>query len=184
MANNLRYKSGDVVGMRNTGTGLEVLTWRIRYLPTLELLILTVQSSLLDAWEGRERIQSKTDIGVYTLDPDFLNSEYVQFLADNAALNAKGLNQSDYLYNKYVEQTAGTDIPLEALKPKVTPPANNPPNTPPATKPPVTTPPTSNNPLPGNTPTGGNLFGIPTNYLIIGVCAFVILFVLANTKKG
>lgn len=127
------YKSGDIVGTREGGyfenhtfsnpTWVpETLTWRLRYLETKKLWILTVKSSIPTAWDGKERIQSATDLGLYTLNPDFLASDWVKpgVLADNAALQRVGLNQSEPLGDNYIQDNSSTTDPTTLVKTNTT----------------------------------------------------------------
>lgn len=107
------YKSGDVVGTRNIVSALqqEVYTWRLRYIKELNIWVLTVQSNLPTAWEGRERIQSATDLNQYSLYPEFKVSDWVNVIADNATLARVGLSQSEPLSDKFVQDSTTTADP-------------------------------------------------------------------------
>ncbi|QHV94012.1 hypothetical protein [Spirosoma endbachense] len=127
------YKSGDIVGTRNTryrvGDGIipglghwvdETYVWRLRYLSDVNLWVLTIKSSLPTAWDGKERLQSATDINQYTLDPEFLASDFVQkkILADNAALENVHLQQSMALSDSQVQDNTTTLTVTNSTKPK------------------------------------------------------------------
>jgi hypothetical protein len=105
------YKSGDIVGKWETGHMespnifqpakwvAETYTWRVRYVPSLNIWLLTASSSLPSAWNNHEVVQSMTNFNEIRehLYPEFLASNLAELLADNADLSAINLKHLEQL---------------------------------------------------------------------------------------
>ncbi|OJW76291.1 hypothetical protein [Spirosoma sp. 48-14] len=160
------YKSGDVVGVWQTGHYegsifgrefvAETYTWRVRYIADYDVWILTATTSLPN-WNGHEVVQSATYLNQWKdhFNADFATSNYVNLLADNKILSKMNLSNEQQLGDNYTRDNS-TPMPDPGPNGLV-----------------------KQNTTPTPTPIGSQF---NTTYILIGAIVIVIALIMAKRK--